>query len=56
MLQFTLADLLNTSPEALLERMEDYALGELIEEVEGDELFEGEAGRQVYQSYLQEAK
>jgi hypothetical protein len=53
---FTLADLLNTSTGALLELMEDYALGELIEEVEGDELFEGEAGRQVYQSYLQEVK
>jgi hypothetical protein len=36
--------------------MEDYALGELIEEVEGDELFEGEAGRQVYQRYLEEVK
>jgi mRNA-degrading endonuclease RelE of RelBE toxin-antitoxin system len=39
---FTLADLLNTSTGALLELMEDYALGELIEEAEGDELFEGE--------------
>ena len=56
MLQFTLADLLNTSTGALLELMEDYALGELIEEVEGEELFEGEEGKQVYQSYLHELK
>ena len=49
---FTLAELLNTSPETLLELMEDYVLGEMIEEVEGDELFEGEEGRRVYQSYL----
>jgi len=53
---FTLAGLLNTSPGDLLELMEDYALGEMIEEVEGDELFEGQEGWQVYQSYLAEAK
>jgi len=53
---FTLAGLLNTSPGALLELMEDYALGEMIEEVEGDELFEGQEGWQVYQSYLVEAE
>jgi hypothetical protein len=52
---FTLAGLLNTSPGALLELMEDYALGEMIEEVEGDELFEGQEGWQVYQGYLTEA-
>jgi len=49
---FTLAGLLNTSPADLLELMEDYALGEMIEEVEGDELFEGQEGWQVYQGYL----
>ena len=53
---FTLAGLLNTSPGDLLELMEDYALGEMIEEVEGDELFEGQEGWQVYQSYLAEAE
>lgn len=53
---FTLAGLLNTSRGALLELMEDYALGEMIEEVEGDELFEGQEGWQVYQSYLVEAE
>ena len=39
--------MLNTSPGDLLELMEDYALGEMIEEVEGDELFEGQEGWQV---------
>lgn len=53
---FTLAGLLNTSPGELLELMEDYALGEMIEEVEGDEFFEGQEGWQVYQGYLAEAK
>jgi hypothetical protein len=28
----------------------------MIEEVEGDELFEGQQGWQMYQSYLAEAK
>lgn len=49
---FTLAGLLNASPGALLELMEDYVLGEMMEEVEGDEFFEGQEGWQVYQSYL----
>ena len=31
-------------------------LGEMIEEMEGDELFEGQEGWQVYQSYLTEAE
>jgi len=53
---FTLAGLLNTSPVELLELLEDYALGEMIEEVEGDEFFEGQEGWQVYQSYLAKAK
>lgn len=53
---FTLGGLLNTSPGDLLWLMEDYALGEMIEEVEGDELFEGQEGWQVYQSYLTEAE
>jgi hypothetical protein len=49
---FTLARLLNTTPDALLELIEDYALGQMIEEVADDELFEAEEGWQVYQSYL----
>ena len=52
---FTLARLLNTTPEALLEFIEDYALGQMIEEVEDDEWFEGQEGWQVYQGYLAEA-
>jgi hypothetical protein len=41
---FTLARILNTTPGTLLELIEDYALGQLIEEVEDDELFEDEEG------------
>ncbi|MBI1876660.1 MAG: hypothetical protein HYR94_00160 [Chloroflexi bacterium] len=34
---FTLAQLLNTTLQNLLELLEDYALGQMIEEVEDDE-------------------
>ena len=36
---FTLALLLNTTPTILLELLEDYMLGQLIEEVENDEYY-----------------
>jgi hypothetical protein len=52
---FTLAALLNTTPANLLELLEDYMLGQLLEAVESDEWFEDEAGQQIYQSYLTEA-
>ena len=52
---FTLARLLDTTPEVLLELVEDYVLGQMIEEVEDDEWFEGQEGREVYQGYLAEA-
>jgi hypothetical protein len=52
---FTLARLLDTTPETLLELVEDYVLGRMIEGVEGDEWFEGQEGWQVYQTYLAEA-
>lgn len=52
---FTLARLLNTTPEALLEFVEDYVLAQMIEEVEDDEWSEGQEGWQVYQGYLAEA-
>ncbi len=51
---FTLARVLDTSPDTLLEFLEDYALGQLIAEVENEELLEGEAGWQAYQVYLAE--
>ncbi|WP_416674379.1 hypothetical protein [Egbenema bharatensis] len=47
---FTLANLLNTTPEALMEWLEDEALAEWIEEVNEDEWFEGEAGKELYES------
>jgi len=53
---FTLARLLDTTPEALLELVEDYMFGQMIEEIAGDDWFEGQEGRQVYQNYLAEVK
>lgn len=45
---FTLARLLDTSAQALLEMIEDYALGELMNEAENDEALEGEISWQTY--------
>ena len=53
---FTLALLLNTTPHILIELLEDYALGLLIEEVAQDDLFEGEEGLELYQRYEAEAQ
>ncbi len=51
---FTLAELLNTSAVALLEFMEDYALGELMDSVGGDDFFEGAEALNLYQTYVKE--
>lgn len=51
---FTLAHLLNTTPEILMDWLEDEALAELIEEVDEDEWFEGDEGRRVYESLVAE--
>lgn len=51
---FTLAQLLNTKAEILLDWLEDEALAELIEEVDDDEWIEGEEGQSIYQSILAE--
>ncbi len=53
---FTLARLLDTTPQALLELLEDYALGQMLEEVEDDEYFEPQDGWQVYQAHLAETQ
>ena len=53
---FTLAYILDTTPEKLLDLLEDYALGRLIEDNENDELFDAEDGWQVYQSILAEGQ
>ena len=53
---FTLAKLLDTTPETLLEFIEDYALAQSIEEVEEDEFFDEEEGRKAYQEILAEVK
>lgn len=52
---FTLAKLLNTSPQVLLEFPEDYALGELMDEVEADEFVEKDEAKDTYQAYVAEA-
>jgi len=49
---FTIAKLLNTSPEQLLEFLEDFALGELMDEVAGDPFFSEVDAREVYQASL----
>jgi len=49
---FTIAKLLNTTPEQLLEFLEDFLFGELMDEVEGDEFLSEEEARKVYQSAL----
>ncbi|MDM8520931.1 hypothetical protein QUF64_12855 [Anaerolineales bacterium HSG6] len=53
---FTLAFLLNTTPNILIELLEDYALGQLIEETANDDLFEGEEGLALYHRYVAEAQ
>ena len=52
---FTLARMLDTTPDTLLEFIEDYVLGQMIEEVASDEWLEGPEGREAYQRYLAEA-
>ena len=44
--------LLNTSPEVLLEFLEDYALGELMDQVETGEFVEGNEARDAYRAYV----
>ena len=51
---FTLAQLLNTTPQVLLELIEDYMLGSLMNE--DDALFEGKASWTEYQKHLTEAQ
>ena len=51
---FTLAQLLNATPTALLELIEDFELGQRIEEAAEDEQFDPQEGWQVYQQILAE--
>ncbi|HOT92945.1 MAG TPA: hypothetical protein PLJ78_13885 [Anaerolineae bacterium] len=52
---FTLARLLNTTPETLLEFLEDYALGQRMLEVADDEVLTAAEARAAYQTYRDEA-
>jgi|GEM_PF-4468713 len=45
---FTLGEILNTTPKELLDLLEDFYLGELIEKVESDEVFEFEEALKFY--------
>jgi len=49
---FELARVLETSPDEILEYLEDIALAKMIQEVEEDESFTPEEGRSVYETYL----
>ena len=53
---FTLAQYESTTPQTLLELIEDYRLGSLMNKVEDDDVFEGEASWQEYQKHLTEAQ
>lgn len=52
---FTLAELLNTSPDVLLEFLEDDAFGELMDRAEEDDFFAGQEAADLYQAYLKES-
>ncbi len=49
---FTLAQLLNTTPASLIMVLEDDILGQMMDEGDDDEWFEGEEAVRVYQSYV----
>jgi hypothetical protein len=53
---FTLAQILNTTPSALIDLLEDYAFGDLLEEIEDDEQLTGNDAIEAYQHYLSESK
>ncbi|MBU1152844.1 helix-turn-helix domain-containing protein [bacterium] len=49
---FILSKLLRTTPETLLEFIEDSLLAQMIQEVEGDEIYTPEEGKEIYQQFL----
>ncbi len=49
---FTLAKMLNTSPQELLAVLEDESLGILMDEVADDDILCGDENLAVYQKYL----
>jgi hypothetical protein len=51
---FVLARLLSTTPDILLDNLEDDILGQKIAETEGEELLEGSQAQAIYQEYLPE--
>ena len=49
---FELSRILRTSPDELIEYLEDMVLAEMIQKVEGEESFTPEEGRAVYEAYI----
>lgn len=49
---FTLAQMLNTTPQALLQFLEDDAFGRLMDEIADEETLEGEHAQTFYQELL----
>jgi hypothetical protein len=50
---FELSRVLGASPDQLLEYLEDFLLAERMREVEGEETFDPEAGRAIYERELE---
>lgn len=53
---FTLARLLATTPETLLDLLEDYALGQRILEVADDQVVLAAEAREIYAAHLVETR
>jgi hypothetical protein len=53
---FVLARLLSTTPDILLEYLEDDILGQKIAETEGEELLDSSQAQVIYQEYLAGAR
>ena len=51
---FILSRLLRTTPEKLLDFVEDFLLAQKIDEVERDELYEPKEGKKIYQRLLKD--
>lgn len=51
---FILSKLLKTTPETLLDFIEDLLLAQKIEEVEKDEFYEPTEGKKIYQRFLKD--
>lgn len=53
---FVLSKLLNTSPDEILEYLEDFHLAQRIQEVEGEAFYSPEEGRKEYEKILSQSQ